>query len=224
MFSTMDFGRLAGFLYLFILLTSVLSQFAAGAPADPADMPGTLRSTALVGKRFQAGIALDLLSHACIIALAGALYLAFSPHNRPLALIGTLFRVVEGTIIALNEVNKLVLLFVANSFVTASGAEAAALETAGRVLIAADEWGLKIALAFLALGTLLYGLLFVSSGAVPAGLGWWAVLAGLSAAGGIWWTLANPNVSAAIQSITFLPILPFEIVFGVWLLLKGVPK
>lgn len=48
-----------------------------------------------------------------------------------MAFLGTLFRVVEGTIIALNEVNKLLLLFVANRFVTASGAEADALRKPG---------------------------------------------------------------------------------------------
>ncbi len=84
MSSTMDFGRLAGFLYLFVLLTSVLSQFAAGAPADPVDLPGTLRRLAGYGNRWQAGIALDLLSYVCIVALAGVLYLAFGSQNRPL--------------------------------------------------------------------------------------------------------------------------------------------
>ena len=54
MFSTIDFGRLCGFLYLFILLSSAVSQAAAGAPLDPADLPATLRRTvklARVGRR-----------------------------------------------------------------------------------------------------------------------------------------------------------------------------
>ena len=86
---------------------------AAGAPLDAADVPATLGRTAQAGKGFQISIALDLLSHVSIFALAGLLYLAFSPYRRPLALLGTLWRVAEGAILALNEVNKLLLLMVA---------------------------------------------------------------------------------------------------------------
>jgi hypothetical protein len=149
------------------------------------------------------------------------LYLAFSPYNRPLAFLGTLWRVAEGIIIAFNELDSILLLVVAQRFVTATGAEAVALEAVGRTLIAAEDWGLKIGLAFLALGHLLYGILFVSSGVVPRGLAWWGIIASLLAAAGIWLTLINPNVSVAIKSITFLPIIPYEIVLGIWLLLRG---
>jgi hypothetical protein len=166
MFSKIGIGQLCGFLYLFILLTSVLSKFMAGTPLDPGDVSSTLGAVAEGGRRFQISIVLDLVSHVSVVALAGALYLAFSPHNRSLALLGTLWRVAEGVIIALNELNNVVLLAVAQKFVSATGAEAVTLETLGRALIVAEDWGLKIGLAFFALGWLMYGILFVSSGAV----------------------------------------------------------
>jgi len=65
------------------------------------------------------------------------------------------------------------LLAVAFKFVSAMGAETVTLETLGRALIVAEVWGFKIGLAFFALGSLLYGILFVSTGAVPRALGWW---------------------------------------------------
>jgi hypothetical protein len=219
MFSKITIGQLCGFLYLFILLTSVLSKFMAGAPLDSGDVSSTLGAVAEGGRRFQISIVLDLVSHVSIVALAGALYLAFSPHNRSLALLGTLWRVAEGTIIALNEINNFMLLAVAKKFVSATGAETVALETLGRALIVAEDWGLKIGLAFFALGWLLYGILFVSSGAVPPVLGWWAVVASLLAVVGRWLALVSPDVG--LVAISFVPIMLFELVFGVWLLFQG---
>jgi len=219
MFSKIGIGQLCGFLYLFILLTSVLSKFMAGAPLDPEDVSNTLGAVAEGGKRFQISIVLDLVSHVSVVALAGALYLAFSPHNRSLAFLGTLWRVAEGVIIAFNEVNNVVLLAVAKKFVSATGAEAVALETMGRTLIVAEDWGLKIGLAFFALGWLMYGILFVSTGAVPSTLGWWGAVAGLLAVVGRWLALVGPDVGLVAAS--FAPIMLFEVVFGVWLLFRG---
>ena len=217
MLSKIGVGQLCGFLFLFILLTSALSRFFAGAPLDSGNLPSALDTVTENGKKFRVSIAVDLISHVCIIALAGLLYLAFSPYNRSLALVGTLWRAAEGTIIALNEINSIMLLAVAQKFVSATGAEASMLETLGRTLIQAEGWGLKIALAFLALGHLLYAILFVSSGAVPSALGWFGILASILAAGGIWLNLINPSWSM----VSFLALIPYEFVLGVWLLLRG---
>ena len=42
MFSKIAIGQLCGFLFLFILLTTMLSKSMAGAPLDPEDVPNTL--------------------------------------------------------------------------------------------------------------------------------------------------------------------------------------
>jgi len=42
MFANISIGQLCGFLILFILVKSILSQFLAGAAFDPGDVPGTL--------------------------------------------------------------------------------------------------------------------------------------------------------------------------------------
>jgi hypothetical protein len=140
-------GQLCGFLLLFVLLTSVLSKLMAGDRLDPEDAPNTLGVVAQTSKRFRMSIVLDLASHVSVVALSGALYLAFSPHNRSLALLGTPWRVTQGVIIACSEVNNVVLLAAAQRFVSATGAEAIALGTLGRAFIVAEDWGLKAGLA-----------------------------------------------------------------------------
>jgi len=66
----------------------------------------------------------------------------------------------------------------------------------------------------------MYGILFVSSGAVPPVLGWWAVVASLLAVVGRWLALVSSDVPLVLEAI-FLPIILFELVFGVWLLFQG---
>ena len=213
MLSKFSYGQICGFLFLFILFTSILSKATAGAPLDPDNVTKSLRNTAMDGKKFRISIVLDLISHISIIALAGALYLTFSQYNQTLAFIGTLWRVVEGTIIAFSEISGLMFLAVAQKYVSTAGTETVALESLGHVLILAEDWGLKIGLIFLGFGSLLY----VTSEAVPRTLGWWGVIASAIAAGGILLSLVNPK----IKMIGILFMIPYEIVLGFWLLFRG---
>jgi hypothetical protein len=208
---------LCGFLFLFILLTSILSQFLAGTAFDSGDVPATLSNLAVKSQKYRISVVVDLISHVSIIALAGLLYIAFSPYNQTLALLGTLFWVAEGTIIALAEASNLVLLDVSQRSASATGAQVGALESMGRTIISMGEWGYKIGLVFLVIGSLMYAILFVTSGVVPIALGWFGVIASLLAAGGVLISLINPNLSM----VSFLVMIPYEIVLGFWLLIWG---
>jgi hypothetical protein len=221
MLSRISIGQLCGFLYLFVLLTSMLSKGLAGAPLDPGDVSNTLGAVAEHSRRFRISVVLDLVSHVSVVALAGALYLAFSPYNQWLALLAMLIRAAEGTILALNEVSNVVILSVAQKFVSATGAEAVSLEMLGRALIVAEDGGFKIGLAFFALGSLLFGILFVSSGVVPSALAWWGAIAGLLAVVGRWLILVSPDAPLVLGAVSFVPIILFELVFGIWLLFRG---
>ncbi|MFA9406890.1 MAG: DUF4386 domain-containing protein [Anaerolineales bacterium] len=217
MLSNISTGQLCGFLFLFILLTSALSQALAGGALDPADIPGTMSRVTESGKKFRLSVVIDLISHVSIVALAAMLFITFSPFNRSLALLGTLWRLAEGSILALNEVNNLVLLDVSQKSASATGNQSVVLESIGRMLISIEGWGLKIGLVFLAAGSSVYAILFVTSGALPLALGWFGVIASILAAGGILLNLINPNLSMA----SFLILIPYEIVLGFWLLIWG---
>ncbi|MCK5317666.1 MAG: DUF4386 family protein [Anaerolineales bacterium] len=104
----------------------------------------------------------------------------------------------EGTIIALNELNNLVLLDVSQKFSSATGAQAVALESLGRILISTEQWGNKIRLAFFVIDSLLYAILFVTSGAGPLALGWSGVIADILAAGGFILFLASMHLAKLI--------------------------
>ena len=217
MLSKISTGQLCGFLFLFILLTSALSQALAGGVLDPADIPETMSRVTRSGKKFRLSVVIDFISHVSIVALAAMLFITFSPFNRSLALLGTLWRVAEGTILALNEVNNLVLLDMSQKSDSVTGSQSVVFESIGRMLMSTEQWGMKIGLVFLVLGSLVYAILFVASGAVPLALGWFGVTASILAAGGILLSMINPNLSMA----SFLILIPYEIVLGFWLLIWG---
>ena len=54
---------------------------------------------------------------------------------------------------------------------------------------------------------------------MPRALGWWAVVASLLAVVGRWLALVRPDVG--LVSVSFVPIMLYEFVFGVWLLFRG---
>ena len=56
MFSKIAIGQLAGFLFLFILVTSIASQFMAGDPIDSNDVPKTLMAVAQGGAKFRLSV------------------------------------------------------------------------------------------------------------------------------------------------------------------------
>ncbi len=221
-----DIGRVCGFLFLFVLLTSAISGGLWSTPLDPAETTDALTAIADGAGQFRASIVIDLVSHVCIIALAGALFLSFSSHNKPLALIGTLWRVVEGIILALNEMVNSVLLVVAQEFVSATGTEAVALETLGRTLLFTEQWSYGIGMTFFALGSLMFAILFVIKQPVPLPLAWLGAVASFIVVAETWLGLAVPSYLFGASSnpfliVLFLPIMIYEIVLGIWLLRGG---
>lgn len=217
MFTNVGIGQWCGFLFLFVLVSTLLSESQSGVTLDDDDVAGALGQVAQSSSRFRASVVLNLASHVGIVALSAALYLAVHPYNRTLALLGTLWRVAEGTIMALNEVNSILLHSVAQRFVAATAGEASALEAVGRTLMLAKDWGYKIGLAFFVLGSLTYGVVFLSSGLVPRAIAWFGIGASLLGSATVWLHLLNPRVSVAGS----FALLPYELVLGVWLLLRG---
>jgi hypothetical protein len=217
-FETLDVKRVTGFLYLFVLATSALSAGLIVRPdTSPDETANTLNNFAKNHDLYLIGVIIDLVSHMAIVALACALYLTFNPKNRSLALLGTLWRVVEGGILAFNEISNLVLLTIAQDYVVAETTEAIPLLTIGRTIILMEYSGFMIGLTFFALGSLAYSVLFVSSKAVPLPLGYLGVFASILNVSGILLSLVIPSL-IIIYTIGFFLIMAFELILGFWLL------
>ncbi|MFQ5791873.1 MAG: DUF4386 family protein, partial [Acidobacteriota bacterium] len=108
----------------------------------------------------------------------------------------------------------------AQAFVSANGAEAVALETTGRANRMMGQGGFTIGGMFFALGSLMYGIRFVSTQVAPLPLGWLGVVASALGLAGLWLVLARPDLSS-VSMIGFVLIILYEVALGFWLLLRG---
>lgn len=212
--------RLSGILVLVMLVTVAVSgAIAASVPLNYDEAANTLRNVAERSGQHMADIFFDLLSYIAMVFLAGALYLAFKSYNQTLAILGTLGLAAAGTILAVHDMINFAITHIAKDFVTASGAEAVALQAVGGSMIITAKWGVTVGYTFFALGVLAYSVLMVSSKAVPRALGWLGIVASVLTLS-TWLPLIDKDLEPIAMAL-FIPMMLWELSLGIWLLLRG---
>ncbi|MHA1967249.1 MAG: DUF4386 domain-containing protein [Candidatus Hodarchaeales archaeon] len=210
--------NLIGFLYLFILGTNAASV-GLGNRIDEReeDAENRLQIINENPERFKLSIVIALISHISIFIIAGVLFLSFSQYDQSLAFIGTIFRFGEGVILVYNEIKFLTLLNLAKEYIIAGDVEQRALSTS-KMILQKKSYQVMLAFNFLAISTLLYSILFLSSGAIPLPIGWLAFTASVLSVIGTSIVLAKPKLRQFAS--VFILLMLFELTFGVWLILS----
>jgi hypothetical protein len=212
---------LAGFLFLFIIITLVIGERFGYSVISGLDSETKLQEINKDTKKFKIGTVLALIEHGTIIALAITLFLAFNSFNITLAVIWTISRITEGLINFYNEKNYWGLLNIARQYSASSGAEKKSLNELGSSILKTRARIIAFAQILFSIGTLSYSILFATSEAVPvpALIGWFGIVASIlyGFANGI--IFVKPN-KATKYFIVGLLILIFELVLGGWLLIS----
>jgi hypothetical protein len=212
---------LAGFLFLFIIITLVIAERFGYSVISDLDSDTKLQEINKDPKKFKIGTALALIEHGTIIALAITLFLAFNSFNIALAIIWTISRITEGIADFYNEKNYWGLLNIARQYSASSGAEKKSLNELGHSILKTRNRVLAVAQILFSIGTLSYSILFATSEAVhvPAFIGWFGIVASIlyGFASGI--ILVKPNKARKFFVMGLL-ILIFELVLGGWLIVS----
>ncbi len=210
---------LAGFLFLFIIITLITSERFGYSVISDLDSDTKLQEINKDPKKFKIGTMLALIEHGTIIALAIMLFLAFNPYNITLAVIWTISRITEGLINFYNEKNYWGLLNIARQYSSSSGAEKKSLSELGRSILKTKNSVFALAQILFSIGTLSYSILFATFEAVPvpAIIGWFGIVASIIYGFGNGIILVKPNKAMKIFRVGLL-ILIFEVVLGGWLL------
>ena len=212
---------LAGFFFLFIIITLVIAERFGYSVISDLDSETKLQEINKDPKKFKIGTVLALIEHGTIIALAITLFLAFNSFNITLAAIWTISRVTEGLINFYNEKNYWGLLNIARQYSASSGAEKQSLSELGRSILKTKNRVLGFAQILFSIGTLSYSILFATSEAVPvpALIGWFGIVAGIlyGFANGI--IIVKPDKAKKFFVVGLL-ILIFELVLGGWLMIS----
>ena len=209
--------KIAGFLFLFIIITNIASSFFGYKTIGEMDSEAKLQQIYESPTKFKISIVLILIEHFSIIALAIALFISFSPYNIILGIIWCIFRIAEALIQIYDKKNYWELLNIAIKYSDASDPEKEVLINSSRSILKTKALRFSYAQILFSIGTFSYSILFVIYGVIPIFIGWFGVASSILYGLGNGIFHIKPNFKI-LWNIGGLLIFIFEAVLGVWLL------
>lgn len=214
------YARVAGVAYLVTILLGIFSvNLVAAQLVIPGDIATTISNIMTSGWLFRIGVASEILMYALVIVLAHALYVVLKSVNRNLALLALLLRLAEAIVgSVLTVVSGILPLLLLD---TGAALEANQLHALVDSMLTVRNSGLDIALIFIGFGGTIFCYLFWKSRFVPRILAAWGILTYLTML-----ILSMSSLLTTIDETTklmfYAPGGLFEIIIGLWLLIKGV--
>jgi hypothetical protein len=211
-------ARLAGFMFLFYIVTGIANLVLFGQASRGDGTAARLASIAQHATTIRLTVLLTLCGFVSAVALGVTLYALTRDEDRDLALLALCCRVTEGVIAATSAVRILQLLAIATAGTATLALDRAAANALGSLLLQQGGYSGSIATTCFVIGSTLYCYLFLRARSIPVPLAWLGVLASMLL------LIALPLELAGFIRVPFLvwiPMLVFEFVFALWLLIKG---
>lgn len=213
-------GRILGFAFLLQFITSFSSGvFLKSAWFTPEDMSTTMLNIAANPGLMRANILLDMLTALGVTFLGAMLFLTLRQQNEKVALTAWGFYLLEVALLAVSRIDAFSLLRFSQEYAVAG--QPADLLLMGQVAYDAMEFvgGTLHMLAF-CLGAILFYFLLDKARFVPRWMSLWGLITTFPMLIG---TIAQ-IFGYTIPFIFYLPYVPFELVIGFWILVKGIPN
>lgn len=214
-------AKIAGLMYVFIILLGVLKvSFLEPALIVPGDASATVSANDSSELLFRIGIVSEISMYVFVVLLSLALYIILKPVNSNLALTALFLRFGEGIIGAvITVISGLIPLLLIND---AAGIETEPLQALVLIFQNVRIAGLDIVLIFIGLGGTIFCYLFFISKYVPRLLAAWGIFTYLSMLILAVISILFPAHPVIIETVLYAPGGLFELIFGLWLLTKGV--
>lgn len=217
--------RVAGVLYLAIFLVYPLSTAVRSMLVVPGDAAATAQNIAESETLFRWGMAGEVTIFLIEIVLAAVLYVLLRPVSRSISLGASLARVAEGVVMAAGNVFTSILTLVA----VGGAGYLAVFSTEQREALAlffqeANDYVVLVWGFFFALSLVLTGWLVYRSGFFPKIPGVLLVLAGVGYFLQSYGTFVAPGLTDVLETVVLVLAIPGELVFALWLLIKGVDE
>ncbi len=234
--TTQQAARIAGAAYLITYAPMYSLFFVYPKLIVAGDVARTASNIMAHAQLFRVTIILDLLTVAGCVVLNVALYELLAPVHRSLARLAAFWRLTEQAVYGAITVCKFVVLAVLSGAGYLQVFEPGQVQALARLFMGVNSYGFWIAMWFLALGSTINFYLLVRSRYIPKVLALSGVAASAVAVLGILaWFLFPASVAAAFAAVRalpaaalvllaliFAPIYGFEIIAGLWLLVKGI--
>ena len=161
-----------------------------------------------------------LLTSVAIIVLGVMFYLAFYQQYKVIALVALGLFAAEAITLAVGKMGAYALIPLSQEFVEAGAPEASHFQTLGSFLYyGLDRTGYNVHMLFFCLGASLWYYLLYASGCIPRALSIWGLVAVCLLTLPVSLVLVNRNWT--YLDILALPYAPYELVLGIWLIVKG---
>ncbi|MBL7996592.1 DUF4386 domain-containing protein [bacterium] len=214
------YARLAGFMFLLYIAIGIasmviFSQATSGAEGTSAKLASIAQHAPLVRLTALFG----LLTFFIAVTLAVALYVLTRDQDPNLAILALFCRAGEGMINAFSAVMTLGLVSVATASTAPATSDSAATNALGALLMQLDRSSTLISATCFAVASTLFSYLFLRARNIPVSLAWLGVIASILL------VVAIPlQIAGFIQGNWFIwmPMLVFEVVLALWLVIKGV--
>ena len=163
------------------------------------------------------GALLVLIDAVAVAGIGIVIYPILKKHNETFAFGYAGARIAEGVLFSVNVINILTLLTLSKEFVIAGAADASYYQTLGTLLIAAGDWAflLGFGVAF-TLSALILNFVLYQSKLVPRWLSVWGFVGAV-----LLWAYYLLQFFSINLEVLFAPIAVQEMVFALWLIVKG---
>jgi hypothetical protein len=211
---------IVGVAFIIATVAGVLGSFVF---LDSIDAPGYLSSLSANENQVLIGMLIDLLMATAIIGIPFMLFPYLRRQNEVLAVGYVSARIVEGVVVIGGAISLLLLLVLSREFVAAGAPDASHFQTLGALLhkvrSATDAIGTQIVFSFTAL---LLNVSLFRSRLIPRLISGWGIIgAPIMFMAGVLGLVGILTPFSTISSLMYLPLALQEMVFAVWLVVKG---
>ena len=222
--SPQRYARVGGALYLFIIVAALFGEVAVrGSLIAPHDPTATAHNILGAETLFRLGLAGEMLTCVCDVALSVILYVLLKPAGRVLALLAAAFRLTFVAIYGVSKLFEVAALVALGSFGDLAAFDPQQLHALAYLSLRVHSYGYGVSLLFFGVCCVLFGCLIHRSGYIPRVIG---VLLVVGGAGYVIFSLTQILSPALAARVLFpwiiLPAFVAELALCLWLLVKGV--
>lgn len=214
--------RLLGAVQLLVFVASLLSEQLLKSVVVTGSITDILVNISENISRVRTSNLIALFNCLAIVTLGVLFYIVLNEQNKILALVALGCFLAEAITLAVSKIGAYGLIPLSQEFVAAGAPESSYFQTLGDFLYyGVDRRGYDIHMLFFCLGGILWYYLLYISNFVPRALALWGLIAVCLLFIPMLFQLYDRNFLPA-AGILALPYLPFEVVLGLWLILRGV--
>ena len=216
--TTDGLSRILGLAFVVQFVTSFSSGvFLKSTWFVPEDMSATMLRIAANPVLLRASVFLDMLTALGVVVLGAVLFVTLRKQNEKIALTALGFYILEAALLAVSRMEAFALLRYSEAYAAGQSVD---LLLMGQVAYEAMEFvGSTLHMLAFCLGALLFYVLLDRSRIVPRWMSLWGLITMLPLLTGT----ITQVYGYTIPFYFYVPYVPFELVIGVWVLIRGVP-